>query len=514
VNDAQKAFHALVEELNRNKEEEKQMKTNQTQTNRFDNIDVGIEYHGTKITLPAEPHQMRTDEAITALQRFRKAQEEVVSIHETVKAFPLEGAWAFMKAMQRRYGWVSAKPTPGFFGPNPPVMANVEIGFGEHGQVIWGGFEVPNVEGQLQTGASAEGGRRVFCIRGEVKKKYQEEIKALADLTRKIAREESIYRGKAVRVVTTEKGTLNYDEAPTFIDTSTIRPEELIFPKQLQEEVNASLYTPIEKTELCRAMRIPLKRGILLEGPFGTGKTMASKVAAKKCEENGWTFILLDRVSGLKDALQLAREYQPCVVFAEDVDRAVSGDNRTASMDDILNTINGAESKGTEIITVLTSNEVEKINRAMIRPGRLDAVLTVSAPDAEAAQRLIRLYGRDLIGKDEDLTAVGKELDGQIPAVIREVVERAKLHALARLQKNEFTFTLTGQDLVHAARSMKRHLELLNPPKTTEPTPEQKLGNALAEVVKGTVYGNGLFEAATRTKAVTERIAEYHGLNA
>src|SRR5262249_9702485 len=112
-------------------------------------------------------------------------------------------------------------------------------------------------------------------------------------------------------------------------------------------------------------------------------KTLTAYVTAKKSSSNNWTFIYLDRVAGLHEAFRFAKQYAPSVIFAEDIDRAVNGDDRTTDIDDVLNTIDGIESKGGEIITILTTNHVDQINRAMLRPGRLDAVISIQAPDAE-----------------------------------------------------------------------------------------------------------------------------------
>ncbi len=178
--------------------------------------------------------------------------------------------------------------------------------------------------------------------------------------------------------------------------------------------------------------------------------------------------------------MAFARCYQPAVVFAEDVDRVTDGE-RDVNMDDILNTIDGVESKGTEIITILTTNHVENIDQAMLRPGRLDSVISVSPPDAAAAQKLVKIYARGLISENECLDQVGKELDGQIPAVIREVVERSKLAAIKRLNPGE-PLSVTQDDLVVASRGMKHHLELLQV-KAPEPTAAERLATALHETV-------------------------------
>ena len=72
-------------------------------------------------------------------------------------------------------------------------------------------------------------------------------------------------------------------------------------------------------------------------------------------------------------------------------------------------------------------------------------------------ERLIRLYARSLLAPTEDLTMVSQSLAGNIPATIREVVERSKLAMIGRKDRR-----LIASDLLTSASGMKRHLELLN----------------------------------------------------
>jgi SpoVK/Ycf46/Vps4 family AAA+-type ATPase len=211
-------------------------------------------------------------------------------------------------------------------------------------------------------------------------------------------------------------------------------------------------------------------------------------VTAKKCVQSGWTFIYLDRVGALDEALRFARLYMPAVIFAEDIDRAVSGDERTVELDDVLNSIDGIEAKNSEIMVVLTTNHVEKINRAMLRPGRLDAVISVTPPDAEAAEKLIRLYARDLLPNEVDVSSAAKTLAGSIPAVIREVVERSKLYAISRTGSNDFT--LSSEDIEYAGLSMQRHLTLLSGPKEHMQTIEESFGQAMKGLMKHSINGH------------------------
>lgn len=459
-----------------------------------------VEREGTKIILP---EQMSYRAAIDVLDKKMHEDEMDVSIYEVIPTHPYDGAYAMMEVLKQIYGWPTAQPTPGFFGSKPPTLKDIDIGYKQKSQILWGRFAVPGINGYLNTGADQDdNGRYVFVLQGVVKQKHRDEIKALANEIRNYVQTKSIYKGQAILLKTDDEGAMDINSAPQFfLDVSRVNEEELTFSDSVDEQIRVNLFTPIEKTEFCRKAKIPLKRGVLLEGPYGTGKTLTAYVTAKKCLENNWTFIYLDRVTGIKEALIFARQYAPAVLFSEDIDRALDGE-RDMSVDDILNTIDGVDSKNMDIITILTTNHVEKIEKAMLRPGRLDAVISVQAPDAKAAEKLMKTYGADLIAKSEDLTQASKELAGQIPAVIREVVERAKLYAISRLKENE-TLKLTGKDLLGSALSMKNHLSLMQVTKN-EKSQEQVFGETFKLLVNEGL--NGMRERVSNIETLVDEV--------
>ena len=211
-----------------------------------------------------------------------------------------------------------------------------------------------------------------------------------------------------------------------------------------QSIIETSILSPIKNEMACRKHNIPLKRGILLEGRYGTGKTLTARVTAKVAVDHGWTFIVIAKAEGLSAALNAAQRYQPAVVFAEDIDRF--GDRTKESVNDLVNLMDGLIPANAAVMTVLTTNFVEQIDRALLRPGRLDAVVSIDAPDAETVGRLIRHYGDELLGADVALGQAGEILAGQIPATVAEVVKRAKLAMLTEDRE-----TLSEADLVTAA---------------------------------------------------------------
>lgn len=443
----------------------------------WNHIETGVEFEGSKITLPDDPEKMPLVEAIKSLQRLKEDEDKFIDVSEVIDAYPLDGAVAFMMAMKKKYGWASPVPTPGFFGPKPPQMITVDVSVDTKIQVPWGSFLIPGIEKPVTTDVSRGEHGPTFMVYGSLRKKEVHLLKELADLTRQIVREKSIYKGKAIRIRTDESGDMNVGMAPTFIDTRKIKPEEIIMASDVEALIETNIFALIKHTAECRNANIPLKRGILLEGPYGTGKTLAAMATAKHCEEHGWTFLLLDRCHALKTALEFAKRYQPCAIFAEDIDRMT--EERDEDANDLLNTIDGGLSKNSEIMVVLTTNHVEKINKAMLRPGRLDAVISVSPPDAVAAQKLLRLYARGRLDNKIDLTKIGTQLSGSTPAVIREVVERSKLAMIGRGDT-----MLNEDDLIVSATGMEHHRKLLADPARTEPTSGEMIGIAIVDLVK------------------------------
>ena len=472
-------------------EEEEEVQTRKTKRRRpmrempgGNGMDLGA---GIKLMLPGAKATENLqngdyDAAIRALQEMRQRANETVSIYEVIETYPLEGAYALLRALQRIYGWARPIPTPGFFGDEPPTMVSLEIGLADDGtpevvQVPWGRMKVPNITGYLEPGMAQKNGRPVFVLQGEVRQRNMGSVRKIAETIREIVTTESIYRGRAIRVKFGAKNL--FDDQPHFLDVRAAKREELIFSDDLMAQVATNIFTPIEHTDACRAAGVPLKRGILLEGPYGTGKTLVAFVTAATCVANHWTFIYLEDVKDLAKAIQFAVPYGTCVIFAEDVDKAVEGDARTDKVNAILNTIDGMDTKSHELMVVLTTNHLENINQAMLRPGRLDAVISVRPPDAAAVIKLIKLYSRNQLVPTEDLTKVGGMLAGEIPAVIREVVERAKLGAINRGSATAAgRLVLTATDLEIAAAGMLNHLELLR----TKPVEDTSLSTAVARL--------------------------------
>lgn len=452
-----------------------------------------------KITVPTEEIAPLEVSIWNLQQQKAKSSEEdqFVELYETVDCSVWDGAIALSKAIEQKFkvNFVQATIKDTIFGQItiPVAYHSVEISFDETTQVPWGKISIPYLEGgYIHPSTTKKNGRLIFQFMAYARKRHEKIIKELGDMVRELAKKESIYRGKAFKTRFLED---DGKEKPMpefkFLDLSAVRVGEMIFNPETQFAIEINLFNPIMFSKRCRDLNIPLKRGILLAGTFGTGKTLTAYQTARKAMMNNWTFIYCRSVDELTHAIHFATQYSPAVVFCEDIDSAVSGkrDNR---MNDLFNTIDGVDTKSAEIIMVLTTNNLQDMHQGMIRPGRIDSLIKMTPPEGKTVEKLIRLYARNLLEENADLSEVSKELSGEIPAIIAECVEKAKLAAMS---VDNAGMILTPEALLKSAISMRSQREILRADPREDLTTAEKAaklnGDALGKSL-GTSLGNAL----------------------
>lgn len=442
---------------------------------------VEIVKHGEQLIIPST---LSMEDAVDLIERRIAYEAQEVQFSQNFEVFPWDGANALDKVLTARYGWAPATATPSMFGPQPPKMITIDVGYGLRKEVAWGRFSLPNIAGFIQCSADKVRGRLVFKVDAKVLRRDEKNIKELFSELRLELTNNSIYRGQAFKMrFRNDEGDVLEMPEPVFINAFDIDPATLVYATDVQNSIETNLFTPIQRIRDCKANGIPVKRGILLGGMYGCGKTLAAKVAARYAVENGVTYLYVQRADELADAVEFVKMYSDpgAVIFCEDIDRSVNG-NRSTAMDDILNIIDGIDTKSANIITVLTTNNLASINPAMLRPGRLDAVINVTEPDAPAAEKLVRIYGAGAVSPDLDLEAVGIRLSGQIPAVIAEVVKRAKLSQLKLQEPGTLVTQISSQALLDSAESMVEQVKLLKlETNTYKPSAEDLISDAVRD---------------------------------
>jgi hypothetical protein len=170
------------------------------------------------------------------------------------------------------------------------------------------------------------------------------------------------------------------------------------------------------------------KRGVLLMGPPGNGKTMACRWIWEECRRRRWEWRLVT-----PDAYRQARESDSIqqlfsverrgIVFFDDMDLALRDRETVRETEDqavFLSALDGI-SVHEGVVFVFTSNcAPELIDRAFKRPGRLDLVLHFKSPDAALRRRLIERWHEDIRGH-LDLEKVVASTDGYSFAEIEEL---------------------------------------------------------------------------------------------
>jgi transitional endoplasmic reticulum ATPase len=198
--------------------------------------------------------------------------------------------------------------------------------------------------------------------------------------------------------------------------------DKLVYNADVLSAIEANIFTPIRYPNSVKKLEVGLKRVICLHGPYGTGKTLTALDVARTAIAYGWTFFNVLPGDDIVAALAFAKQYQPTVLFAEDIDR-VAGTERTDSVNSILNHVDGLLSKNDSIICVMTSNDASAIQEAMLRPGRIDNTIELGAVNREAFEKLIKAYVGNSLDKSvnaDDFDKLFSAAQGYTPAFVAE----------------------------------------------------------------------------------------------
>jgi ATP-dependent 26S proteasome regulatory subunit len=243
---------------------------------------------------------------------------------------------------------------------------------------------------------------------------------------------------------------------------------DVVLPEAVLDRIERHALAVAEHRSALVAAGQHLKRGLLLFGPPGTGKTHTAGYLLGRMTEYT-RLVLTGRSLGVVGAVtELARELQPAVVVLEDVDLVAAdrsfGPGGSPVLFDLLDAMDGAAADA-DLLFVLTTNRADLLEPALAaRPGRVDVAVEIDLPDADARRRLLELYGRQvpLEVSDADVEAVIERSDGVTASFLKELLRRAVLEALR--DDGELT-AVTGRhlaraldDLLHSTQSVTRSL--------------------------------------------------------
>jgi hypothetical protein len=251
--------------------------------------------------------------------------------------------------------------------------------------------------------------------------------KFLADI-RLIIRKHNVYRGHVISLIADR-----HDIKVAFHPLPPIGRHEIILPDGLLERIERPTIGFGKQSKRLLAMGRHLKRGLLLHGAPGTGKTLTAMYLASQMRDRT-VLLLTGRGMGLvEQSCAMARLLQPSIVVLEDVDLIAEERTRegacAALLFELLNQMDGL-SNDADVIFLLTTNRPDILEPALAsRPGRIDQAIEIPLPDAKCRQRLIALYSRGLSLELKGLDRLIEKTEGVSAAFIRELLRKAALYA-------------------------------------------------------------------------------------
>ena len=226
----------------------------------------------------------------------------------------------------------------------------------------------------------------------------------------------------------------------TFNDVAGVDEE-----KEELEEIVEFLKTPKKFTDM--GARIP--KGVLLVGQPGTGKTLLAKAVAGEAgvpffSISGSEFVEMFvgvGASRVRDLFEQAKKNAPSIIFIDEIDAVgrqrgagLGGghDEREQTLNQLLVEMDGfGTNEG--VIVLAATNRPDVLDKALLRPGRFDRQIVVSAPDVKAREQILEVHARKKkLAEDVDLKTVAKNTSGFAGADLENILNEAALLAARR----------------------------------------------------------------------------------
>lgn len=210
---------------------------------------------------------------------------------------------------------------------------------------------------------------------------------------------------------------------------------------ELKEILIAEVINPLRDPERFKKFKVSIPNGIILYGPPGCGKTF---IVRKLAEELGYNFIEVKHsdlatpfihgsVGNIGKVFANAQDNAPAIIFFDEISGLVpnrqnlqgEGSHKEEEINEFLMQLNDASDNG--ILVVGATNFIDRIDPAILRPGRMDKKIYVSPPDFEARKELFKLglSGRPY-DKNIDFKKLAENTEGFSSAdIIEGVIEGA-----------------------------------------------------------------------------------------
>lgn len=296
----------------------------------------------------------------------------------------------------------------------------------------------------LVHGADPESGQRsvgleVVAVDATLAREAARQLRALA-------LELNVYRGQVVSFGHSMFG--ERDSLLRFHDRPRLDEADLILPEATFADVRRQIVGVARNSDRLRAAGQHLKRGLLLYGPPGVGKTHTVRYLMGELTDTTIVQLTGETLGGIRDACSIARALQPAMIVVEDVDLIAQERDQYSGegslLFTLLNEMDGLD-EDADVVFLLTTNRADLLEPALAsRPGRVDQAVHIDLPDRASRRRLVELYRGRL---EIDLTRLEDVLDrtdGVTASFVKELLRRAAVIAADRTDDG---LSVTADDL-------------------------------------------------------------------
>lgn len=241
----------------------------------------------------------------------------------------------------------------------------------------------------------------------------------------------SVLRGQVIGL--SSSGYERTANGVTFLERPGLDAAQVILPPGVLDQVRQHVVGVAEHADQLRAYRQHLKRGLLLYGPPGSGKTHTVRHLMGVTPAHTIVVLAGETLSYIGLAAGLARALQPAIVVLEDCDLIAADRDLMGGLKpllfEVLDAMDGLDADA-DVTFLLTTNRVDEMERALTqRPGLVDLAVEIPLPDAEGRRRLIELYAPRPDTFSESAVAAALTTEGTTASFAREPVRRAVLAA-------------------------------------------------------------------------------------
>lgn len=256
------------------------------------------------------------------------------------------------------------------------------------------------------------------------------------DQLQRFVEDSKCYRGKILSFEHTEDYEGRASELKVH-ELKNVRREQVILPPETLELLDRNIVDFVQQRPALKKRGMNLKKGLLLFGPPGTGKTHTVHYLSRALPDTTTLIITSEQIGWLSRYMTLARLLQPSLVVIEDADLIARERENMDTCEEVLlnkllNEMDGLRADA-EIIFLLTTNRPEALEAALTaRPGRIDQAIEFPLPNEDGRRQLAGLYAGNQDLASEVVEAIVAKTEQTSAAFIKELMRRATQYAIAR----------------------------------------------------------------------------------